>query len=201
MGACMEWNLFFFANSALLGVGLAMDAFSVSLANGLNEPCMKKLRMSFIAGTYGFFQFTMPMLGWLCVHTIVEHFTKFDAFLPWISLVLLAFIGGKMIWEAIKDKDKTDENEDTRLSFRTLVFQGVATSIDALSVGFTTADYGFLMAFVSSLIICAVTFVLCMIALSIGKKAGVYLKEKASIIGGIILICIGIEIFVKGIFF
>ena len=201
MGAYMEWNLFFFANSALLGAGLAMDAFSVSLANGLKEPRMKKLRMSFIAGTYGFFQFAMPMVGWLCVHTIVEYFTKFDAFLPWISLVLLVFIGGKMIWEAIKDKDNTEENEDTRLSFRTLVFQGVATSIDALSVGFTTADYGFLMAFVSSLIICAVTFVLCMIALSIGKKAGVYLKEKASIIGGIILICIGIEIFVKGIFF
>ncbi len=197
----MEWNLFFFANSALLGIGLAMDAFSVSLANGLNEPKMKKLRMSLIAGTYGFFQFAMPMIGWICVHTIVEHFKKIDSFLPWISLFLLAYIGGKMIWEAIKDKDNTVEKEDSKLSFRTLVFQGIATSIDALSVGFTTADYGFLMAFVSSLIICIVTFILCMIGLAIGKKAGTHLREKASILGGIILIGIGIEIFVKGIFF
>ena len=197
----MEWNLLFFANSALLGVGLAMDAFSVSLANGLNESGMKRIRMSLIAGTYGFFQFAMPMTGWLCVHTIVEYFKKLDAFLPWISLVLLVYIGGKMIWEAVKGKDDTEGQTDSKLSFKTLIFQGIATSIDALSVGFTTADYGFLMAFVSSLIICIVTFILCMIGLAIGKKAGTHLKAKASVLGGIILIGIGIEIFVKGIFF
>ena len=197
----MQWNFVFFVNSILLGVGLAMDAFSVSLANGLNEPKMRKLRMSEIAGTYGFFQFAMPMIGWICVHTIVEHFKKIDSFLPWISLILLAFIGGKMILEAIKDKDCQDDKSTYKLSFKSLIFQGIATSIDALSVGFTTADYGFFMAFISSLIICIVTFVLCMIALAIGKKAGIHLREKASILGGIILIGIGIEIFVKGLFF
>ena len=81
------------------------------------------------------------------------------------------------------------------------MLQGIATSIDALSVGFTIADYGLIMAFVASLIIAVVTFVICMIGLLIGKKAGQYLSSKATILGGIILILIGIEIFIKGIFF
>ncbi len=196
----MEWNLLFFLNSILLGVGLAMDAFSVSLANGLNESGMKKSRMSFIAGIYAFFQFAMPMIGWICVHTAVEHFKAFDKFVPWISLVLLLYIGGKMIFEAIKKGDDDDENV-TKLVFGTLIFQGIATSIDALSVGFTIADYGCLMALTASFIICVVTYIICMVGLAIGKKAGTHLKSKASVLGGIILIAIGIEIFVKGIFF
>ncbi|MBO4704476.1 MAG: manganese efflux pump [Spirochaetaceae bacterium] len=196
----MEWTLLFFLNSILLGVGLAMDAFSVSLANGLNEPNMKKSRMSLIAGVYAFFQFAMPMIGWICVHTAVEHFKAFDKFVPWISLILLLYIGGKMIFEAIKKGDDDTENA-TKLVFGTLIFQGIATSIDALSVGFTIADYGFLMALTASLIICVVTYIICMAGLAIGKKAGTHLKSKASVLGGIILIAIGIEIFVKGIFF
>ena len=74
----MEWNFLFFMNSALLGVGLAMDAFSVSLANGMNEKNMKKSRMAYIAGVYAFFQFLMPMIGWICVHTIVQVFGQFQ---------------------------------------------------------------------------------------------------------------------------
>ena len=97
----MKWSFVFFINSILLGVGLAMDAFSVSLANGLKEPNMKKRRMCFMAGIYAFFQFAMPMIGWLCVHTIVEYFEKFELFVPWIALILLLYIGGKMIWEAL----------------------------------------------------------------------------------------------------
>ena len=202
----MEWNLIFFVNSVLLGVGLAMDAFSVSIANALSESTMKKSRMCFIAGVYAFFQFAMPMIGWICVHTVVEYFSKFEAFIPWIALGLLLWIGGKMIWEAVHGEE--DETADTdgssaaaKLTFLTLLIQGVATSIDALSVGFTIADYGLLMALVASLIIAGVTFVICMTGLLIGKKAGDKLGAKATLAGGLILVGIGIEIFVKGIFF
>ncbi len=195
----MQWNLLFFANSALLGVGLAMDAFSVSMANGLNEPNMHKTRMASIAGVFGFFQFLMPMLGWICVHTVVEYFSAFERFIPWIALILLCYIGGKMLIEGIRNKGESAEEEAAKgLSFSGLLVQGVATSIDALSVGFTIAEYDWTMALTSSLIIAAVTFCICMGGLLIGKKAGTHLSGKASILGGIILIAIGLEIFISG---
>lgn len=187
----------FLLNSVLLGVGLAMDAFSVSMANGLNEPKMKMPRMCAIAGTFAAFQAIMPMTGWLCVHTVVEYFTAFEKFIPWIALLLLGYIGGKMLIEGIKGGDDEDAQAGV-LSFGTLMLQGVATSIDALSVGFTIADYSWLMALICSLIIAAVTFVICMAGLGIGKKFGTSLAGKASILGGVILIGIGIEIFVSG---
>ncbi len=197
----MNWRFVFFFNSVLLGVGLAMDAFSVSMANGLNEPKMKSGRISLIAGCYGFFQFAMPMIGWICVHTIVVYFQKFEKFIPWIALILLLYIGGKMLIEGIKGDD--DENSDTekRLGFGTLIAQGIATSIDALSVGFTIADYGALMAVVASVIIAVVTFGICIGGLIIGKTVGNKISNKATILGGVILIGIGIEIWVRGIFF
>ena len=197
----MEWNLIFFVNSVLLGVGLAMDAFSVSIANALSESGMRKRRMCFIAGIYAFFQFAMPMIGWICVHTIVEYFKGFEKFIPWIALLLLLYIGGKMIWEVIHGKEEDSADTAVKLTFSTLLIQGVATSIDALSVGFTIADYGLLMAFIASIIIAAVTFAICMAGLLIGKKAGDKLGSKATLVGGIILVGIGIEIFVKGMFF
>ncbi len=195
------WNFMFFINSVLLGIGLAMDAFSVSLTNGLNEPKMKIGRMSFIAGVYAFFQFAMPMIGWLCVHTIVNIFSSFQKFIPWIALILLLYIGGKMLIEAIFNKEEKTDEETKKLTFAALILQGVATSIDALSVGFTIESYGAIMAFVASMIIAVVTFGICMGGLTIGKKVGTKLSNKAGILGGIILIGIGIEIFVKGIFF
>ena len=152
----MEWNLLFFFNSILLGVGLAMDAFSVSLANGLNEPHMRAKKMCIIAGTFGFFQAFMPMAGWFCVHTIVEYFKAFEKFIPWIALFLLLYIGGKMVWEGLYGEEEAEEV--VRLGAAGLLMQGIATSIDALSVGFTIADYGFVMAFVCSLIVAATTF-------------------------------------------
>lgn len=201
-----NWNIMFFLNSALLGVGLAMDAFSVSLTNGLNEPKMKVRRMCLIAGVYAFFQYAMPMVGWLCVHTIVNIFSKFEKFIPWIALVLLLYVGGKMLIESIiqikKGKDEEqNEQQVKKLAFGTLILQGLATAIDALSVGFTIADYGLLMATVAALIIAVVTFGICMGGLQIGKKVGTKLADKAGILGGIILIGIGIEIWVKGVFF
>ena len=193
------FNFMFFFNSALLGVGLAMDAFSVSLANGLNEPKMRKCKMGLIALTFAFFQAVMPLIGFVCVHTVVEYFKSFEKFIPWIALILLCYIGGSMLIDGIKNKDDDDENVK-KLTFVTLMVQGVATSIDALSVGFTIANYNFVMALVSALVIALVTFVICVAGLLIGKKFGTKLSNKATILGGIILIFIGIEIFVTGIF-
>lgn len=190
-------NLLFMINSAALGVGLAMDAFSVSMANGLNEIHMSKKKMIIIAGTFAFFQFAMPMIGWICVHTIVELFASFQKFIPWIALILLLFIGGNMIKEGIHPDE---DEEDKAVGSGALFVQGVATSIDALSVGFTIAEYDLTMALIASFIIAAVTFVICMVGVYIGKKFGTKLSTKASILGGVILIAIGIEIFVKGVF-
>lgn len=194
----MEWNFMFFFNSVLLGVGLAMDAFSVSLANGLNEPEMRKKKMCGIAGVFAFFQAAMPMIGWVCVHTIVQYFQAFEKFIPWIALMLLLFIGGNMLMEGIKNK--TEEAEKAKLGLTALLIQGVATSIDALSVGFTISEYGVVMAVVCAAIIAAVTFVICMAGLIIGKKVGTKFSNKAEILGGLILIVIGVEIFITGVF-
>ena len=186
-------------NSILLGIGLAMDAFSVSLANGLNEPDMSKRRMSGIAGVFGIFQTVMPMIGWICVHTIVTVFSSFEKFIPWIALILLGFIGGKMLIEGIKGDDSEEENTTKKLSFGALMVQGIATSIDALSVGFTISDYSLASALASTIIIGIVTFAICIAGTIIGKKVGMKLAGKANILGGVILIAIGIEIFLKGI--
>ena len=194
----MEWSLLFVLNSILLGVGLAMDAFSVSLANGLNEPFMRKKKMCGIAGVFGFFQALMPMAGWVCVHTIIYYFKAFEKFVPWIALILLVYIGGGMVLEGMKNNE--EKAEKTRLSVGTLFVQGIATSIDALSVGFTIAEYGFVMAFVCSIIIAVVTFVISYAGLIIGKKFGTKFSNRAYILGGVILIFIGLEIFLKGVF-
>lgn len=258
-------NFLFILNSIALGVGLAMDAFSVSIANGLNEPHMSRGKMCGIAGTYAGYQFAMPMIGWFCVHTIAEQFQAFQKFIPWIALILLAYIGGSMLIEGIRkrtrgDKEEKEIVEDRRkgrnsgdtvekeeayngacpsnhpddhsnsqktiareagkhparksnteaaaeefaeeghLKVGTLMIQGLATSIDALSVGFTIAEYGTAMAFISSMIIAVVTFFICMSGLIFGKKFGTRLSDKASILGGLILIGIGLEIFITGVF-
>ncbi len=191
----MALNFTFYFNSILLGVGLAMDAFSVSMANGLNEPAMKKPKMLGIAGMFAFFQALMPMLGWVCVHTMVQYFESLEKFIPPTALVLLGFIGGKMLIEGIKNKDETAE-ENAGLGFAALLLQGVATSIDALSVGFTIAEYDLFSAILASLIIASVTFIICMGGIAIGRKAGMHLAGKAGILGGAILIFIGLEIFI-----
>lgn len=191
----MSWNFVFFFNSILLGVGLAMDAFSVSLANGLREPKMPRRKMLAVAGVFAVFQALMPLLGWLCVHTIVQHFRAFERFIPWIALVLLCWIGGKMLLEGLRGGESPEEGGGVGLA--ALLVQGVATSIDALSVGFTIAEYNTAMALVCALIIALVTFVICLGGLAIGRKFGTHLAGKAGIMGGVILIFIGLEIFVS----
>ena len=192
------WNFMFFFNSILLGVGLAMDAFCSSLANGLNEPCMSKKKMISIAGIFAGFQALMPLIGWICVHTICQYFKAFEKAIPWIALILLSYIGGKMLYDGIKNKDACCE-EKPGIGLGALIVQGIATSIDALSVGFTIADYGLANAIVAAILIAAVTFVICLGGVFIGKIGGNHLSNKATIFGGVILLFIGIEIFVTGI--
>lgn len=193
----IHMDFIFFLNSALLGVGLAMDAFSVSLANGLHEPKMKKRKMCLAAGVFALFQGLMPMLGWVCVHTVLQYFQEFEKFIPWIALVLLLFIGGKMLIEGLKCNDQTCEV--SKITFWGLIVQGVATSIDALSVGFTIASYVWWQALVCAAIIAVVTFGICYAGIAIGKTFGTKFSNKATIFGGIILIVIGVEIFLTGI--
>lgn len=212
----MSFTFLFFINSILLGVGLAMDAFSVSAVAGLREPAMPAGRRSLIAGTFGFFQFFMPMIGWFCVHTIVEYFRIFEKFIPWIALGLLLWIGGGMLREGLAEMSSdsaasgvsagsaasgvsTDSAASAPvLTPATLLLQGIATSIDALSVGFTIAEYSAVQAFVSALIIAVVTFFICLGGIRLGEAFGTRLSGKSSILGGLVLIAIGLEIFITG---
>lgn len=192
------FDVTFVFTAVLLGVALAMDAFSVSLAGGLNEPKMKRQRMCLIAGVFAGFQALMPILGWVFVHTIVSIFRSFEKVIPWIALILLLYLGGKMITEGIARKE---EDEIPAATVRLLLLQGIATSIDALSVGFTAfEEYDFSAAAVAALIIAAVTFAICIAGLFIGRKLGTAIGGKASILGGIILIIIGLRIFINGVF-
>ena len=190
-------NLFaFLLRSLSLGAGLAMDAFSVSVADGLKEPAMGRPRAVFIAGLYGGFQFLMPLAGWGCVHLLQQAFTAFQPFIPWIALGLLLFLGIKMIWEGCRcEAEAVCQLE--QISLPALLLQALATSIDALSVGFTIADYSFKAALGAALIIGFVTFLLCLIGLRLGRYLGSKILRQAGIIGGIILILVGLEIFLS----
>ena len=192
----MWWILIL--ESFLLGVGLAMDAFSVSLANGLHEPKMHKRKALLIAIIFGMFQGLMPLIGWICVHTLAEQFAIFEKFIPYIALALLSFIGGKMLYEGLKKKCDC-EDETKPLTFGLLIVQGIATSIDALSVGFAIAEQNIWETLISVAIITALTFIICLAGVFIGQKFGDVISCKASVLGGIILILIGIEIFITGI--
>ena len=222
----MKIGFILIANSMLLGFGLAMDAFSVSIANGLREAGMKRGRMRLIAGVYSFFQALMPMIGWICIHTIVERFQAFHKWTPWVAWALLCYIGGKMVLESVRGhKDENNGHDDhdiqngqnspenalkgdkrgestvqatgSRIKTGELIVQGIATSIDALSVGLTLADYGWKAALLSAAIIAAVTYVICMGGLLIGKKIGSRLSSKAGLLGGAVLIFIGFEILIR----
>ena len=190
----MQLGISFFITNLLLGIGLAMDAFSVSLANGLNEPSMRMRKMCGVAGVFAGFQFAMPMIGWCCVCTVAQLFQAFQPFIPWIALLLLGFIGGKMLIESIRNKDSDEEAPAVGLA--ALLVQGVATSIDALSVGFTISDYNLPEALLGCALIGVVTYAICFAGLFIGRTAGTKLANKAGIFGGIILIAIGLEIFI-----
>ncbi|MCR4661839.1 MAG: manganese efflux pump MntP family protein [Clostridia bacterium] len=182
----------FFLNSCLLGLALAADAFAVSVANGMDNPNMKKGRMFLTSGVFGLFQFAMPIIGWLVISYLQKVSKALETAIPYIALVLLAIIGTKMIVEAILDKGKLD---NSITGFVSLLIQGLATSIDALSVGFVNSHFTILETMISSLIIGVITFALCLIGVFVGKKFGEKYNKLATILGGIILIGIGLEIY------
>jgi putative Mn2+ efflux pump MntP len=192
----MPTNLLFYAENILLGVALAIDAFSVSLANGLNEPYMKTGKACTIAGVFAFFQALMPLLGWILIKTVLNYFHAFEKLIPWIALALLGFIGGKMLYEGIKNKDESNACACGRLGFGALIVQGIATSIDALSAGLNFVTYNLFQVVLAAAVIALVTFIICLCGVEIGKKAGTRLAGKAGILGGVILIAIGLEIFI-----
>ena len=182
-------------DSVLLGFGLAMDAFSVSMVNGLREPAMPRRRMAGIAGVFGGFQALMPMAGWICVRTILDIFRSLQTYIPWIAFGLLLLIGGKMILEGVRNREV---QEAEKIGAGGLVLQGVATSIDALSAGLTMTQLNWSRALTESVLIGAVTFCICTAGILIGRKAGTKLSGKASVIGGLVLIAIGIRVAVFG---
>lgn len=195
----MNLDFLFFFNSALLGAALAMDAFSVSLANGLADSSINKRRATLIAGVFAAFQAAMPLIGWFFVHTMKTAFSAFEPAIPWIALALLSFIGIKMILDGARAKCGEEESLPSHLTLPALLLQGVATSIDALSVGFTIAEYDVIAALIAAAIIALVTFAICFTGVMIGRKVGTCISGKANVFGGIVLILVGIEIFLTGI--
>lgn len=193
----MNLDFSFFLGSFAMGVALAMDAFSVSLADGLSNPCMKRRKMLSIAGIFAFFQALMPLIGWFLIHTVAEHFEAFEKAIPYIALLLLGFLGGKMLIEGIRCRNEQVCACNKKLTIGTLLAQGVATSIDALSEGVAISDYIFPEALLCATIIAAVTFVICFGGVYLGKKGGAKFSGGAGILGGSILIFIGLWIFIK----
>ena len=199
----VNWfNLIF--SSVLLGIGLAMDAFSVSLANGLNEPKMNIKKVFAISGIFALFQAMMPMIGWIAISGFLEIFNQFKPFIPWIACILLCFIGGKMLYDTLHP-DSDDEDNVKKLTIGALFVQAIATSIDALTAGIDLAkDYSlnqYPFVIIAVCIIAILTFTICFSGVKLGQKMGTKLANKAGILGGSVLIFLGLKIFVADILF
>lgn len=189
----------------LTGVGLSMDAAAVSMTNGMNESKMKLPKILLIALFYGVAQGVMPLIGYYAGSLFATAVAKIA---PWLALVLLGFIGGKMIFEAICELKKNGEQpkEAKPLSLGSLAVQTLATSIDALAVGISLValDKSGALAvniFVAVSMIAASTFIISLVSVFVGKKFGELLSDKAELVGGLILVAIGLKIFIEGIFF
>lgn len=199
----------------LLGCGLAMDASAVSMTNGMNETKMKLPKMILVAAMFGIFQCIMPLCGYFVGNIFKSFLEKFTAI---IALLLLSYIGGKMLYEGIKaireqkksakesvnEEENVELEEKKKLTFGQLFIQAIATSIDALTVGLVFigvgVSYGLdnnFFAILVSVIIGIVTFIFSIISLFIGKKFGELLSDKAQIVGGLILIGIGLKTFIQ----
>ena len=194
-------------SSLALGVGLAMDASAVSMANGLNDNKMRLKKIFLIAGMFGLFQGLMPLLGYILGHTLYEALDFIEKYhiIPIIALVILFIIGSHMIVEGINEiierrKGEDTESTPTSLTLKLLIIQAIATSIDALSVGIVISDYSVANAIMTSIIIALVTFIICIPSVYIGKRVGLKLGPYAQILGGSILVIIGFIIFFTGIF-
>ena len=192
----MDSGAIFLFNNFMLAMGLSMDAFSICIANSLSEPYMEKNRMITFASIFSIFQGLMPIMGWLCVNSFVGHFSSIERFIPWISFTLLIYIGYNMV-SAGFEQTTYNTFENPQITLSQMIAQGVATSIDAFSVGFAISDFGISQAYLASCIISAVTFTMCFFGLIAGKKFSFALSDKAGIFGGLILIFIGFEIFIS----
>lgn len=179
----------------MIGVGLSMDAFAVAICKGLNMRKLDKVQTLVIALFFGGFQALMPFLGWLLGKQFESYITSFD---HWIAFVLLAFIGGKMIWDVFKgdDKDEACCEEGSGLNIKELFVLAIATSIDALAVGISFAFLQVNIGFAITWIGCT-TFVLSAAGVFVGHKFGAKYEDKATVVGGVILILIGLKILLE----
>lgn len=175
----------------LLGLGLSMDASAVSMTNGMNQPKMKIKKIIFIAFIFGLFQGVMPLLGYFAGSVFVNILASVT---PWIALILLVAIGGKMIYDGIKKESTENRN---MITIKSVLIQGVATSIDALAVGLVFIGKNVQYAINTAIIIMVVTFAVSLISILIGKKFGTIFENKAQVFGGIILVIIGLKIFIE----
>lgn len=182
----------------LIGIGLAMDAFAVSITNGLVYKNMTKKLMLMTCLCFGVFQGVMPTIGYFVGRGFSSYISAYDHY---IALILLGFIGGKMLIDAIKERKEEIKQIDKSLTVPILLVQGVATSIDALAVGVSFAILPNVSITFSAGIIAIITFVMCLVAFVIGKRFGKLLNDKAQIFGGLILISIGLKIFIEHQFF
>ena len=182
----MELSTLFF-----LALGLSMDAFAVSISNGLYYKGIGKKQIVQTALTFGLFQAAMPIIGFYAGTLFSSAISAYD---HWIALILLSLIGGNMIIDAIKELKNPQECQTKDFTLSILLMQGVATSIDALAVGVSLSVMKTDI-FSAASIIGVTTFVCCLIGAAFGKKFGEYLKQEAKIFGGTILIIIGLKIF------
>ena len=203
-----------FLEVLLLGVALSMDACAVGMTNGMTDTKMPLKRVLLIALFFGFFQFLMPLIGYFVTGIFANAFLEtFEKISAWISFLLLAFLGGKMILDCVlalraaKDKPQTDDTPcpcHERLTIPKLCAQAIATSIDALAVGVTLqmaaiSGKGLLLgAFGSTGVIGVTTFLLTVAAVYLGKAIGNKLADKASFFGGVVLIGIGVKLLIEG---
>ncbi len=174
----------------LLGIGLAMDAFAVSICKGLSMKKMNWKAAMIIALYFGIFQAIMPMVGYFLGTTFESFVTTFD---HWIAFILLALIGGNMIKESF---DNEDEKKNDKIDFKTMIVLAVATSIDALAVGITFAFFDVNLLLAVS-IIGVITFIISIFGVKIGNKFGDKYQNKAELMGGIILVLLGIKILLE----
>lgn len=180
---------------ALIGVGLAMDAFAVSICKGLAMRRMNYKKAIIIAAFFGVFQALMPALGYVLGTTFANKIAAID---HWIAFILLALIGANMIKEALSSDD--DECQDDSLRLGDLIMLSIATSIDALAVGITFAFFNVSL-LLSVSMIGIITFIICVIGVKVGNLFGEKYKSKAELAGGLILIVMGAKILIDHLFF
>ena len=186
-----------FIELLLVGIGLSMDAFAVSLCKGMNMRKLDYRRSFFIALFFGGFQAIMPLIGWMLGTQFEKYITRFD---HWIAFILLGFIGGKMLWDAIKGEEVDDDDDCRTIGkafFIELTILAVATSIDALAVGITLALLPGTSIWLSISTIGVITFIISFGGVVIGNRFGVKFQRVSQIAGGVILILIGLKILLE----